>query len=221
VPAMFEAAIFDFDGTLADTKKVILIAFHKTLQENHCDVSDDFIAGRIGIGASDTFKEILRVAKRPYDDEVLMRLVDRKSQLEIEYSGEVKLFDGALELLEALRGKLKVGLASSNNLDVILHMIKQLKVEEYFQVVLTAESISHTKPDPEIFLKCAKELDAKPKGCVVVEDSVFGVKAAKSAGMACVAVTTGQGNMVELEKERADLVVYSLKNNQIVSFILR
>ena len=48
---MFEAVIFDWDGTLADTKKVILLSFHKTLQENNCDVRDEFIASRIGIGA--------------------------------------------------------------------------------------------------------------------------------------------------------------------------
>jgi beta-phosphoglucomutase len=113
----------------------------------------------------------------------------------------------------------KVGLASMNNCSVILHMVKELKVEKYFPIILTAESISHSKPDPEIFLKCAKELKTTPAKCVVFEDSVFGVKAAKSAGMACIAVTTGVYKKADLKKD-ADLVVSKLKSKQIAPFIL-
>ena len=216
---MFEAVIFDWDGTLADTKKAILRAFHQTLKENNYGVSDEFIASRIGIGAAETFKEILKTAKQPYDQEIIDELVARKSELEIEFTSEIVLFDGALELLEALNGKVKVGLASMNNRLVISHLIRALKVEKYFQVVLTAESITHSKPDPEIFIKCAQKLGANLGGCVVLEDSVFGVEAAKSASMACIAVTTGQYSRGMLKRKGANLVVSSLKSSEIVPFI--
>ncbi len=64
---MFEAAIFDWDGTLADTKSAILLSFHEALKEINCDVADKFISSRIGIGASETFKAILMDANRPAD----------------------------------------------------------------------------------------------------------------------------------------------------------
>jgi len=218
---MFEAVIFDWDGTLADTRQVIVIAFQKALSEINCKVSDEYIERRIGIGAADTFRDILRSAKMQFDEKLIQRLVERKSQLEIELTDRVKLFLGARELLEALHGKVKMGLASMNNRSVVIHLLKAKDLEKYFDTVLTAESISHSKPNPEIFLKAASKLKASPEKCVVVEDSIFGVKAAKLANMGCVAVVTGVYSRLELEKEKPDLIVKTLKDKQIIPFILQ
>ena len=218
---MFEAVIFDWDGTLADTGQVIVISLQKALGEINCQVSGEYIERRIGIGATETFREILRSAKVQFDESLIERLVERKSQLEIELTPQVELFEGARELLEELHGKVKVGLASMNNRSVILHMLKANDLGKYFQVVLTAESISHSKPDPEIFLKTASELKSNPKRCVVLEDSLFGVKAAKAANMGCIAVTTGVYSKQELELEKPDLIVKTLKDPQILKIILR
>ena len=217
---MFEAVIFDWDGTLADTRQVIVISFQKALSEINCKVSDEYIERRIGIGAAETFREILRSAKVQFDEQLIQRLIERKSQLEIELASQVELFEGARELLDALQDKVKMGLASMNNRAVIIHMLKANNLEKYFDVVLTAESVSHSKPDPEIFLKTASKLKSCPEKCVVVEDSVFGVKAAKSANMSCIAVLTGVYSKQELEREKPDLIVKTLKDSQILPFIL-
>jgi beta-phosphoglucomutase len=218
---MFEAVIFDWDGTLGDTRQVIVVSFQKTLSEINCNASDEYIERRIGIGAAETFSDILRSAKMQFDEKTIRRLVERKSKLEIELTDQVKLFPGARELLDALHGKIKMGLASMNNRSVIDHLLKAKDLEKYFDAVLAAESISHSKPDPEIFLKAADLLKAKPEGCVVVEDSAFGVKAAKSANMSCVAVLTGVYSMLELEQEKPDLIVRTLEDKRIASFILK
>ena len=218
---MFEAVIFDWDGTLADTRQAIVIAFQKALSEINCKVSDRYIERRIGIGAAETFRDLLRSAKMQFDEKLIQHLIERKSQLEIELTNQVKLFPGAKELLEALHGKVKMGLASMNNRSVIIHLLKANDLEKYFDVVLTAESISHSKPDPEIFLKTAFKLKASPEKCVVIEDSIFGVKAAKLANMGCVAVVTGVYSRLELEKEKPDLIVKTLKDKQIIPFILQ
>jgi beta-phosphoglucomutase len=218
---MFEAVIFDWDGTLGDTRQVIVIAFQKALSEINCKVSDEYIERRIGIGAADTFRDILRSAKMQFDEKLIQRLVERKSQFEIELTDQVKLFPGARELLEALQGKVKMVLASMNNRSVIIHLLKAKDLEKYFDAVLTAESISHSKPDPEIFLKAVSNLKARPEKCIVVEDSIFGVKAAKSANMGCIAVVTGVYSKLELEKEQPDLTVKTLKDKQIIPFILQ
>ncbi len=218
---MFEAVIFDWDGTLGDTRKVIVIAFQATLSEINCRVSDEYIERRIGIGAADTFRDILRSAKTQFNEKLIQRLVERKSQFEIELTDQVKLFPGARELLEMLHGKKKMGLASMNNRSVIMHLLKAKDIEKCFETVLTAESISHSKPNPEIFLKIASKLCANPEKCVVIEDSIFGVKAAKAANMSCIAVVTGVYSKVELEKEKPNLTVETLKDKQIIPFILQ
>jgi len=217
---MFEAAIFDWDGTLGDTRKVIVVSFQKALGEINVKVSDEYIERRIGIGAAETFRDILQSAQTTYDEKTVQRLVERKSELEIELTNQVALFPGARQLLETLLGKIKMGLASMNNYSVISHLLKAKDLEKYFSIVLTADSISHSKPNPEIFLKTANKLGAKPECCVVVEDSLFGVKAAKSAKMGCVAVLTGVYSKKELEKEKPDLIVQTLEDKRVAAYIL-
>ena len=218
---MFEAVIFDWDGTLADTRQAIVISFQKALNEINCKVTDEYVERRIGIGAAETFRELLRSAGKPFDEKLVQHLIERKSQLEIELTDQVKLFPGAKKLLETLQGKVRLGLASMNNRSVIMHLVRAKDLKKYFEAILTADSVCHSKPDPEIFLKTASELKMSPGKCVVFEDSIFGVKAAKSAGMGCVAVTTGVYSKQELEMEKPDLVVKTLNESQILTFILQ
>ena len=65
---MFEAVIFDWDGTLADTRQVIVISFQKALSEINCKVTAEYIERRMGIGAAETFREILQTAKGGVDE---------------------------------------------------------------------------------------------------------------------------------------------------------
>ncbi|MCX8153381.1 MAG: HAD family phosphatase [Candidatus Bathyarchaeota archaeon] len=219
---MFEAAIFDWDGTLADTRKVIVASFQKALRGIHCEISDEFIEKRIGIGAAETFREILRFNKRPFDEALIRRLVAAKIQNEIDLSTDVRLLDGAMALLEQLHGRVKLGLASMNDRAVIEHLLKTTGTQRFFDVVLTAADVTRSKPNPEIFLKCASKLGIRAEGCLVFEDSIFGVKAAKAAGMGCVAVTTGVYSREELAKEQPDLIVSTLKEiGRILSLIFQ
>jgi len=217
---MFEAVIFDWDGTLADTRAAIVSSFQETLKEINVSVSGEYIGRRMGIGAAETFRDILREANKPFDEVLIKRLVERKNQVQISLKDQVQLFPGTSELLEALQGKTKVGLASMNSKPVIEALVKATNLEQYFQTIVTVEDVSHSKPHPEIFFKCAQQLNALPHRCVVVEDSIFGVKAAKAAEMGCIAVTTGAYSGHELEKEKPDLIVATLTSSEAFSFIL-
>jgi beta-phosphoglucomutase len=216
---MFEAAIFDWDGTLADTRIPIVTSFHRALKEVGLDVQTEYIERRIGIGASDTFREILRSQNRPVDEALVKQLVARKSEIQVELADQVKLFSGATELLASLQGKLHVALASMNNRTVIGHLLKVKGLDDCFEYVMTGDKVTHSKPDPEIFLKSAEALKVAPEHCVVFEDSIFGVKAAKAANMSCIAVTTGVYSREELQNEKADLIVESLNSLEIGRFI--
>jgi len=217
---MFDAVVFDWDGTLADSRRVVVASFQKALSEVDCEISDTFIEQRIGIGSAETFREILRSSKTSFDEALIKRLVKLKVRNEIEMSRGINLFDGALQLLQSLQGKIKLGLASMNDRAVIEHLLKVMSVKRFFSVVVTADDVARSKPDPEIFLKCAGELKSSPERCVVVEDSVFGVEAAKTAKMKCIAVLTGVHSKETLEKAGPDLIVDSLtEKKEILNFV--
>ena len=217
---MFEAVIFDWDGTLADTRQVIVASFQKALSEVHCKINDAFIERLIGIGSAETFREILQSTKVPFDETLIKSLVEKKIQNEIQMSNKVALFDGSLNLLETLHGRIKLGLASMNDHEVINHLLKMTDTARFFTVVVTADDIINPKPHPEIFLKCALRLRSSPDKCVVIEDSVFGVKAAKAAKMGCIGVLTGVYSREELKKANPDLIVDSFnEKGEILKFI--
>lgn len=213
---MFELVIFDWDGTLADTRSVLLLSFKKALHEINCEVTDDMIERRIGIGTISTLQEILREKAVSFDDELLRKLLKIKVQTEIDYSNRVSLFEGALELLDALKGKIKVALASMNQREFIDHMLEEKNIRGFFDFTLTASEVNKPKPNPEIFLKTAIKLGVDPERCIVIEDSIFGVRAAKKANMGCVAVAQGAYSKKELAQEKPDLIVNSLKEKDAI-----
>jgi beta-phosphoglucomutase len=217
----FDAVLFDWDGTLADTRQAILLSFRRALDKINVAVLDTLIERRIGIGADKTFREILQVKNRHFNDELIKTLVEEKISAEIELSGCVKLFPGVLELLNSLQGRLKIALASMNNRAVIDHFLQKLNISSLFDVVITVEDVSNFKPNPEIFLKCAYRLGIPPERCIVVEDSIFGVEAAKTAGMSCLAVLTGVYSRQELARADPDMIVSSLSDTaQLLRFLL-
>ena len=135
---------------------------------------------------------------------------------------EIRLFEGAIELLESLQGRVKLGLASMNNRSVIEHSLQSRGIRKLFDTVITAEDILRPKPNPEIFLKCAMRLTSNPAKCVVIEDSIFGAVAAKTAGMSCIAVLTGVYSKEDLNKVHPDLILNSLmQQREILDFIFK
>jgi beta-phosphoglucomutase-like phosphatase (HAD superfamily) len=101
-------------------------------------------------------------------------------------------------------------------------MLNACGLSRFFDISLTADEVSKPKPEPEIFLRCASKLGLDPSVIVVIEDSVFGVRAAKLAHMNCIAVLSGVSKKKELELENPDLIISSIKEKEeILKFIFR
>jgi HAD superfamily hydrolase (TIGR01509 family) len=214
------AVIFDWDGTLADTKKAVIQSFQEILGEFGCRVSNEFIEKRMGIGTKNTIQEAFEECNLRCDDETLESLTKEKIRIQIGLTKIVSLFEGATELLQELQGRIMMGLATMSSRKVIDRLVLEKRIEEYFNVVVTADEIVKSKPDPEIFLVSAWKLGVNPEDCVVVEDSVFGVKAAKVAKMRCIAVSSGAYNREELGKEKPDIIVDArAEKEKIMGFI--
>jgi len=96
--------------------------------------------------------------------------------------------DGALELLDAFHGQIRLALASSSYRDAINGVLAGLNITHFFDVVVSGLDVAAVKPAPDIFLKAAHDLGVRPEECIVLEDAEKGVLAAHSAGMRCIAV---------------------------------
>lgn len=217
---MTKAVIFDWDGTLAYTMKAVVQSFQKVLTEAGCRISDEFIARRMGIGTKKTIIEAFRECHMRLDVSTLEKLADEKVRIQAGLADIVSLFDGATELLEALQKKTKIALATMSGRKVVDKLLPAKRIAKYFDVVVSADEVANPKPDPEVFLVAAKKLGVAPEDCVVVEDSVFGVRAAKAANMKCIAVHSGVYSREELQEEQPDMVIGSLiEKEKMLGFI--
>ena len=217
---MAKAVIFDWDGTLADTRKAVVQSFQKVLEKAGCSVSDEFIERLMGVGTKKTIIEAFRECHMRLDVSTLEKLTEEKIRIQTELTTTVNLFDGVTDLLEALKDKTKVALATMSSRKVIEKILPEKRIRECFGVVVTADDVAKPKPDPTVFLVSAAKLGVKPEDCVVVEDSVFGVRAAKAANMKCITVPSGAYSREELEQEQPDLMIDSLlEREKILKFV--
>jgi HAD superfamily hydrolase (TIGR01509 family) len=217
---MVKAVIFDWDGTLADTMKAVVQSFQKVLTEAGCRVSNEFIARRMGIGTKKTIIDAFRECHMRLDVSTLENLAYEKVRIQAGLADIVYLFGGVTELLEALQDKTKIALATMSGRKVVDKLLPAKRITAYFDVVVSADDVENPKPDPEVFLMAAKKMGVAPEDCLVVEDSVFGVRAAKAANMKCIAVASGAYSREELEREQPNLMIDSLlEKEKILTFI--
>ena len=129
-----------------------------------------------------------------------------------EIKANPKPLDGVLESLEAVKSAdLKIGLATSSANRILEVVLQELKIDNYFDAVHSAEHETHGKPHPAVFLSAAEKLVVDPSDCLVIEDSLNGVIAAKAARMKVIAVPEKSHQFDERLKV-ADKIIPSLKD---------
>ena len=184
-----EAVIFDLDGVLIDSEPIHYRAFVKTLEnEGIRNVSFEYYKKFVG----STNQHMWEVAIRDFGltkDIALLRKIDEENrEAFLKDDGYIPL-PGATELVKDLhRHHVKLAVASSSPQIYIQDAANSLHIQDCFLELVTGESVKDPKPAPDIFLKAAKLLGAVPNSCTVIEDSSNGVRAAKAAGMICVAL---------------------------------
>jgi beta-phosphoglucomutase family hydrolase len=198
------AVIWDMDGVLADTAPHHLLAWRETFAKRGIKFTEeDFMRG-FGIRNDAIIRNVLGEQTTP---EAIAR--EKEATFRRIIGKDIKPLPGALDLLKALdENGIKMAIASSTVIENIHLIISSLGIEKYFEVIITGHDVTEGKPNPQVFLFAARRLGAEPKNCIVVEDAVAGVKAAKRAGMYCVAITSTHPR--EKLKE-ADLIVDTLE----------
>jgi len=203
-----KGVIWDLDGVIVDTAPFHFQVWKKTLKEMGLLFSQEEFALIFGRRNRDI---IAGLVGKPLSTEEMERINGRKESLFREaLRGEVRALPGVLFWLEELKRRgYRQALATSAPRENMEMMVGSLGIEGFFDEIVLADEVSAGKPDPEIFLLAAKALQLPPARCIVLEDAVAGVEAAKRAGMKCIAVATSHHREVLAE---ADMVVDSLND---------
>ena len=114
-----------------------------------------------------------------------------RTRLIEEFRRGVVEMPGAVGLVQRLVGKYPLALASGSPMEAINMSLQTLGIQRCFDQVISSESVARGKPNPDVFLRAAELLQVPPANCVVFEDSLVGVTAARAAGMQCYAVPSG------------------------------
>ena len=199
-----EAVIFDLDGTLIDNNSYHIEAWKVFYDKIGKPFSNEEytknINGRIN---RDIFNYVFGATLS--DKEIDIYSDEKEAMYRKLYAPHIKPIRGLIEFLESLeKAGIKKVIATSGLPTNINFMFNNVPVKKYFPDVIDASQITHGKPHPEIFLKAAKVVNADPANCIAFEDSVAGIRSAKTAGMKVVALTTT--HTAEDIKE-ADLII--------------
>lgn len=208
---MIRAAIFDMDGVLIDSMPFWKQAIKETVKEVGSTFSEELWQDTKG-------KRIDQVIAYWYEHkpwykhtvkEVEKRVIENVIAL-IRDGGEP--LEGAYKTLKFIRSKdIPIAIASSSYTNVIEVVLEKLNIESFFSVIHSAEHEAHGKPHPDVYIHTAEKLAVPPTTCLVFEDSINGMIAAKAAQMTCVGIPDDE-NRDDPKVQVADVILESLSS---------
>ena len=214
----FSALILDMDGVLADTEPIFFEAFQILLGEYDVTLSQDYLNSLVGHSAQKNFEDMV------VDFGLKLNVAECVRQLEETYNHllqtkSISANPGVWTLIsKAKTRELTLGLCTSssrNQTNTLLQQIWRSDRPKYrspsnvFKAIVTGDDVTIKKPDPEPYHKITAALETSPKRCLVIEDSLSGIRSAKSAGCVCVGLRTVYNR--ELDFSLADGVINTLE----------
>jgi HAD superfamily hydrolase (TIGR01509 family) len=207
----FDAIIFDLDGTLIDTEtpdfeacKTLFTEYGAILTVEHWA---DLIVGHMD-GYDYLFEELIRQGNNGVAKTDLWK---RHRQLWTEFLLSTQLMPGVDSLLPKLQTLgFRMAVATASDRKWAVRWLSHFDLLPYFPVVASSDDIIHNKPAPDVYLFAAAKLKVQPDRCLVFEDSVAGVRAAKGAGMTVIAVPSQVTK--SLNFSQSDGIMHGLQN---------
>jgi len=208
-----QGVLWDMDGVLVDTSEYHYPAWLGALSEHGIPFTYEQFRDTFGMNNAAILEILLGDAASP---DLVVEIADRKEELFRQaVKGHVRALPGAREWLERLRDwGVRQAIASSGPLENIAALVDELGIRPYFDALVSGANLPG-KPDPAVFLEAARKIGVPSERCVVIEDAVAGVEAARRAGMKCIAVTTTNPTDA---LQAADIVVERLDALSVKAF---
>ena len=203
---MKKIVILDFDGTLADTKPVIINTFHRTLDAMHLPQStDEEIAATIGLPLLQAFPLLTPMSK---EQSAECTACYRQIFEDVNREIGVPLFPHVADTLRRLHDAgLILTIATSRGYDSTCAFIESFGLSDIISFVIAAENVQHAKPDAEPVVKTLSHFSLPAADAVVIGDTHFDILMGRNAGCATIGVTYGNGSRDSLLQAGADAVV--------------
>ncbi len=201
------AFLFDMDGVIVDSNPAHKIALKQFCEKYGHHLSDEQLRTRI---YGRTNKDWITNVFGKLEAQQLKKYADEKEQLFRElYADTIRAVDGLPDFLKQLdEQKLDRAIATSAPIENVDFTLEKTGLRKYFRTILDESFVERGKPDPEIYLKTAAALGYAPDHCIVLEDSLSGVKSGKAAGCKVVGITTTH---TAEELSETDLVIQDFK----------
>lgn len=207
----FKAILFDMDGTLIDSMKYHVTAWMQAFEEMGYHPDEMIFYLNEGVRHPVTVrKRLLELGIKDFDEKLIEKIYTRKREI-FENILEIRPVDGVLDLLNELRGKVKLGVVTGGVRTVTRKVIAKL-FEGYFDIVVDYESTARGKPDPDPFLKGAELTGYSKENILAIENAPTGVESATTAGLTCWAVSTTLEPKYLSQATRVFADFYDLKN---------
>ena len=182
--------IFDLDGVIVDTAKYHFLAWKKLAKSIDVDFSHEQNEQLKGVSRVKSLEKILSWGNKSVNEDKFMELMAKKNDDYLSYITEMDETEilpdvnRVLDYLSTEKQPISLGSASKNARQIL----KKVSLIEKFDAIVDGNDVTKAKPDPEVFLIAAKELNIKPEDCIVFEDSVAGVQAANKANMISIGI---------------------------------
>lgn len=182
------AAIFDMDGVLVDSVGLNWQAYNEVLERYGKRVETEDISRYVG---RDIHGQV-DMLNQDFDLEIDPdQFIEDTAQIKQSLFKNIQPNPGVEDFLDELKtAQIPIALGTSNSREVATQRLSTMGIEKYFDTIVTEEDTDLHKPNPDVYLKAADNLDFSAEDCVVFEDAPSGIEAAKKAGMKCVAIKT-------------------------------
>jgi beta-phosphoglucomutase len=197
---MFEGMIFDMDGVIVDSHPIHIRAWKRLFCSLSKPVSDDELEFILD---GHRREQILRHYLGDVSSDKLQEYGVAKDKLFREEANGLQTVPGLVSFLTTLeQSRIKKAVATSARRERAEFLLTQLGIVQHFATIVAADDLAEDKPDPHIFRLAGKRLGIDPANLLVAEDAISGVKAAKAAGMRCLAVTRNGREHLTLGADR-------------------
>ncbi len=183
-----KAVIFDMDGVIIDSEPIHSRVKMDTFAHFGLPFAEEDLVHYMGRTSRVIFEDALRKFGRTDITAADMAAYKHDHYLEVLESGEIEPVTGSVEFIQRLHAAgIPLALATSSNVRAMNAVLDSFGIRKYFTSILSGGELPESKPHPAIYLISAERLGVKPEDCMVVEDTTNGIRAAKAAGMYCVA----------------------------------